>query len=171
MSNNLTKTKNQRQKLILVGICAIAGILLIILGGERIGAEKSVAASELSDDGAYGEESAKKYAEHLEDRIASICSEVRGVGEVSVFVSLSGGYRTLYATDAQSGSSGYKSEIVLSGSGSDRQAVVSAYQNPEIGGVAIVCDGAGSAAVRAEIIGLVSAALGISTNKIFVAGR
>ncbi len=171
MSDNFKKTKNQSQKFILITLCAAAGVLLIILGGERMSADKSVAATELSADGAYGEESARRYAEHLEGRIAGICSEVRGVGEVSVFVSLSGGYRTLYATDAQSGSSGYKSEIVMSGSGSDRQAVVSAYQNPEIGGVAIVCDGAENAAVRAEIIGLVSAALGVSTNKIFVAGR
>ncbi len=171
MSSSQIKAKNQRQKFILIGICAAVGVVLILLGSGRLGSTQGVSAGESSADGAYGEESALRYAEHLEGRIAAICAEVKGVGEVSVFVSLDGGYRTLYATDAQSGSSGYKQEIVMSGSGSGREAVVSAYQNPEIEGVAIVCDGAGNASVRAELIGLVSAALGVSTNKIFVASR
>ncbi len=171
MSNNSTKSKKQRQKFILLGFCAVAGVLLIVLGGERLDETRAVSATGDSADGVYGEDSARRYAEEVEQRIAAICSEVKGAGEASVFVSLEGGYRTLYATDAQSSSSGYKQEIVMAGSGASREAVVSAYQNPEIGGVAIVCDGAGSAAVRAELIGLVSAALGISTNKIFVASR
>ena len=95
--------------------------------------------------------------------------DVRGVGEVSVLVSLKGGYRTVYAFDTQSSSSGYKSEIVLSGGGSDKSAIVCAYENPEIAGIGVVCDGGDDAYVRQQIISLVSAALDVSSNKIFVA--
>ncbi len=166
MSYNQKSKKNQSQKIILIFALAAVGVLLIMLGGGGTDEGKTVAANASAEQ--YGEQSAQRYAEHLESRIADICGEVRGVGEVSVFVSLEGGYRALYATDAQSGSSGHKEQIVMSGSGAGREAVISAYQNPEIGGVAIVCDGASSASVRAELVRLVSAALGISTNKIFV---
>ena len=75
----------------------------------------------------------------------------------------------MYAVDSQSGSSGYKNEIVMSGSGSDKKAVITAYENPEIAGVGIVCEGADNAEVRSQLISLVSAALNISTNKIYIA--
>ena len=75
----------------------------------------------------------------------------------------------MYAYDSQSTASGYKSQLVMSGSGSDKRAVVSAYEYPEISGVGIVYRGEDNDSVRAQMIYLVSSALDISTNKIFVA--
>lgn len=163
---NTKENKIKWQKFILLFIGGGIGILLLIFGG---GFGREAAADEAAQTDLISDVSADAYARSLEQRISDICGSVRGAGEVRVFVSLKGGYRTVYAYDSQSSSSGYKSQLVLSGSGSGRSAVVTAYENPEIAGVGIVCDGADSADVRQQLISLVSSALGISTNKIFVA--
>ena len=164
MSDFYKKNNKKWQKIILIAVGGGLGIMLLLLGGGFGKSEgEDTAAAVLPTD------SADAYAEMLEERVADICSGVSGAGRVSVLVSLKGGYRTVYAIDSQSTSSGYKNEIVMSGSGSGKQAVVTAYENPEISGVGIVCTGGDDPRVQKEIISLVSASLGISTNKIFVA--
>ena len=165
MSKNDKTDKSKWRKIILLGACGVLGIFLLLFGSDGSGEPKNDSASVYESQ----EYDARKYAEQLEERVRELCARVDGVGEVSVLVSLKGGYRTVYAFDTQSNSSGYKSEIVFSGSGSDKNAIICAYENPEIAGVGIVCDGGSDAYIRQQIISLVSAALDISTNKIFVA--
>ena len=143
------------------------GVALLVFGGV-FSEDKDGAPEQAHEDTAVYDD-ADAYAEMLEKRVAELCSGVKGAGKVQVLVSLKGGYRTVYAIDSQSGSTGYKSEIVMSGSGSDKRAVVTAYENPEIAGVGIICTGAASAEVREQMISLVAASLNVSTNKIFVA--
>lgn len=159
------KQGDGKQGFALIALVAVVGIALLIFG------------SSFGNSGQDGDDSqgdvyshdANEYADMLEARIKELCSEVKGAGRVTVFVSLKGGYRTVFAMDSQSTSSGHKSEIVMSGSGSDKSAVITAYQNPEIAGVGIVCDGGDDAYVRGQIISLVAATLDVSSNKIFVA--
>ena len=165
MSKNDKVIKEKWQRIVILCACGALGIFLVLFGSADQNKQKNTQDGNL-DAGGYD---AQKYAEDLEDRVRQLCSRVVGVGEVSVFVSLKGGYRTVYAFDTQSTSSGHKSEIVLSGSGSDKSAIICAYENPEIAGIGVVCDGGGNAYVRQQIISLVSAALAVSTNKIFVA--
>ena len=161
------KSNKGRQRIILVLLGGVVGILLLIFGGSFDGSdEKDVDTAEQTDIYTMAEE----YADMLEARVADICSGVGGVSDVKVFVSLSGGYRTVYAYDSQSTASGYKSELVMSGSGADKKAVIAAYEYPEISGVGIVCRGGDDPETRRQIISLVAASLNISTNKIFVAG-
>ncbi len=164
VSDFYKKSNKKWYKFIIIAIGGGLGIMLLVIGGGFGKSENAdLSATYLPTDGA------DEYAEMLEERVAEICSGVSGAGNVSVFVSLKGGYRTVYAIDSQANSSGYKNEIVMSGSGSGKQAVVTAYENPEIAGVGIVCSGGDNPHVQNQIISLVSASLGISTNKIFVA--
>lgn len=164
MMEKINKNKKKHQKIIFIIIIGAMGIGLLAFGDR--GDEGEIAAEvSVRDDYAMTEE----YAEMIEERVAGICSEIKGVTHVEVFVSLAGGYRTVYAYDSQATSSGYKSQLVMSGSGSDKRAVVSAYEYPEISGVGIVYRGEDNDRIRAQMIYLVSSALDISTNKIFVA--
>ena len=85
--------------------------------------------------------SAEEYRIQVEERIVSLCSAVRGAGEVRVFVTVSGGYEYVYSVDE-------RGECVTVGSGSSERAVVEAVRSPEIVGVGIVCAGAGDPAVK-----------------------
>lgn len=165
MINEKPGGKGTRQGLVLLLLVAAVGVLLLVFGDSLGNKAKGTEDAQNSAD----QYDANEYAVMLETRIRELCGEIEGAGNVTVFVSLKGGYRAVFAMDSQSTSSGYKSEIVMSGSGSDKSAVITAYQNPEIAGVGIVCDGGDSAYVRGQIISLVAATLDVSSNKIFVA--
>lgn len=164
MEKTKQNSKN-RQKMILIILGGAVGVFLLLFGG-RLGGGENEGESEVSEDG-YS--MAREYADMIEGRVEEICSGVDGASDVRVFVSLAGGYRTVYAYDSQASSTGHKNQLVMSGSGADKKAVVTAYEYPRISGVGIVCRGADNANVRAQIIALVSASLDVPTNKIYVA--
>ena len=163
MSENVKNIKKDKKTLFLA-IGAILGVLLLLFGnfaGERREETASSSEEELRDPEAY--------ARAVEARVVEICSGVKGAGKVRAAVTLRGGYRAVYATDAKNSSSGYQSSTVLVGSGASEEAILVCYENPEIAGIGIVCEGGDDAEVRARIISLVSATFSIGTNKIFVA--
>lgn len=153
-------------KMLTVFCAACVGIVLLILGsGILDGTSKAERVSAISN---ISECDEVKYEEELVKKIESVCSDVRGAGQVSVAVTLDGSYKAIYAQNYANGSS-VRQEYFLVGSGSSEAALLLGYSPPEILGVAIVCSGGSSDVVRAEIISLVSALLDLPTNKIYVA--
>ena len=126
----------------------LLGVLLLIFGG---GTKTS--------SGDLDSEEIAKYKKELEGEITELCRGVRGVGDVRVAVSLSGGFEYVYATDKNG-------KVVAAGSES---GIVIKKKLPEILGIGIVCTGGGDSTVKNQLISLVSAAYGIGTNRIFVA--
>ena len=116
-----------------------------------------------NDGGGEREESlsAEVYRAQVEKRIGDLCSAVRGVGQLRVFVSVSGGYEYVYSVNQ-------RGECVTVGSGSSERAVVEEVRSPEIVGVGIVCAGGGDPAVKNALIQLVSSSLGIGANRVVV---
>lgn len=164
MTKNIIISAGQRPKLVLLALLAILGVMLMLLsrcGGETGETREQSSPSSLDP---------LLYAERLEEKVEALCNKIDGVSSVHAVVTLKGGYRAIYATDAQYGSSVSKSETVLIGSGSSEQALLVGYENPEIAGIGIVCSGGDDAYVRAEIISMVSAAFDLGANKIFVSG-
>ena len=151
--------------LVILGLCVALGIFLMTVGGksdEHDGAKDSETDFEGRDPA--------EYAKLVETQVREICSGISGVGEVNVVVTLSGGYRAVYATNSQISQSGNKNEIVLTGSGTDERALIVGYEYPEIGGIGIVCQGKCTPQLKARIISLISSAFGIGANKIEVIG-
>ena len=167
MSENRTKEGKLSRKLWLPLIGAAVGCFLLIMGS--VGGSGSDRKEEKEDAEAYAMPSPERYAAEVEARVIELCSRVEGAGTVHATVSLKGTYRALYATDWQSSSTGSQSTMVLVGSGSSEGAVLIGYENPEIAGIGIVCTGGDRIEVQKRILSLVSAAFGISTNKIYIA--
>lgn len=142
-----------RGALLLGGV--LLGVGLLLMGSLRP-SERGTANTEVS---ATAE--TEEYVRALEDKIRDFCSRVEGVGEVSVTVSLESGYRRTYGKDNGS----YLSVASLSGG----NTVCLSEEPPVIGGIAIVCDGGGDPEVCRRLIGLLRAAYGIGSNKIYVA--
>ena len=111
-------------------LLALAGILLLLSGSGLFGArtEKSAGGT---DPAAY-----------------RLALETRGVGRVTVMITLKEGERTTYA-------------------GSKTASV----SPPTVLGAAIVCDGGGDAEVKAELTRLTCSLLGIGANRVTVAER
>ena len=169
------KTQNEKRGLlsfmgkkgVMIWIIALAimGVLLILLGGEG---SNNISSNEKSK-----ELRLEEYTVSLENKIAELCSKVNGVSNVSVSVYLDSSFETVYAYDEEnkSTSSGINSErkYVTIGSGNAESMVSVVEKMPNICGVAIVCSGGGDSTVSKELIGLVSSAYGIPSNKIYVA--
>ena len=109
----------------------------------------------------------------IENRLEKMISNVDGVGNVSVMVTLGSSGEFVYAENSRKENNGEKSlqdnEIVIyeSGNGYDEGLVVS-VRSPEITGVAVVCDGGNSSVVRAEITELVTSLFGIGADRVYV---
>lgn len=114
------------------------------------------------------------YEEDLEKRLKEIIEQIDGVGEVSVMITLENSVLYTYATDTAQdtnadGDSKRESTVVLSVKGSNtKEAVISGYVLPNVKGAAVVCSRTLTPALQGKVIGVVSAALGISTSKIYV---
>lgn len=112
------------------------------------------------------------YTEKLEEKICALCSQVDGVGSVRVLLTLECSSELVYAEkkneSSGSDSSSYSSDYIIIESKDGTSPVTVTEIYPRIRGVAVVCDGGDTPRVKTKLISLLSAALGISTNKISV---
>ena len=151
---------NPRLWIIVIG--AALGISLLLFGGNTAKKNDVTPQSEVySPD----EDEMVLYQTHLEKRIEALCESVEGVDRVSVIVTLGGGFESVYATELTEKGE----EYVIVGSGSSAQALLLSRDAPRIVGLGVVCHGGVSASARQELISLLSASLGVPSNRIYIA--
>lgn len=156
-----TQIKDKKRIAVLAALLLIGTLILLLPNGESHTADDSVQSLEVST-----------YAEKLESRLCELCSHMSGVGEVRVLVTLECGSETVYAENRtenfDSTSSAYSADYLIIESGDGETPVTVKQIYPQIRGVAVVCDGGASPSIKAKLISLLSAALGIPTSKISV---
>lgn len=150
------KLKLDKQK---IGILALAviGILLIVFSGQ-LGRFSGPDSGETQD---YTDVSF--YTGYLENRIGELCRSVDGITEATVFLTLDCSSEYVYSEDSAS------DFLILSGSDGE-QAVMLYEIYPRVRGVAVVCTGGDLPRIRETVTELLSASLGLPSNKIKVAG-
>lgn len=156
--------KIKKDKRMAAIICVgLAGIILLTLSEifpqKEDESESKADTSQISD----------SYEEDIERRLTSIVSAINGAGRTQVMVTLDSGDENVYAVKEKSNESSLEREYIVIENDSDESGLLLKVIEPEVRGVAIVCDGADSASVRQEIVSTVSAVLGISTNRISIA--
>ena len=136
-----------------VGLVLLAGLLLLLLPtGKSSGQERQT-----SDD-------TQLYSlEETERRMAQLLGRMSGVGRVQVMLSLKTGPTLQLAQDMDL----EQEEGSLRGSGW-QEALVTRQDYPVYQGAVVVCQGAGSSAVRLAVTEAVAALTGLSTEKITV---
>lgn len=137
--------KNMKGKWTLA-LLGVLGLALLILGGGAEPEEVTALGSE-------------EYRAALTAEVRALCAEVRGVGEVSVLLTLEAGESHIYAE----GDRGY---ITAGGEG-----LLIESRPPRIAGVAVVCDGGSDPAVREALSEMLSAALGIGVHRVKVMAK
>lgn len=144
----------------------VAGVVLgvfLLLFGSGFGEQQSDN-NEGADTVSESVADLEAYREKLEKQVREICDAVYGVSGVEVMVTLESGCRVVYTTDGNG-------DPATVGSGSSQQALYRTLQPPTVAGVAVVCHGGDSPALQHTLTDLVSTALGISTNRVCVAGK
>ena len=148
MSEN--KKDTAKWRVAIIGIGFVLGVALLLFGGG----------------GSSGEEpkidGTESYRAALEDELEALCEAMVGA-DVQVFVSLESGFSYNYALDSRGG-------VVTVGSGSSESALIENTFMPAVSGVGVVYSCAQSAVLEERLSSLLSSALGIGTNKIFIIG-
>ena len=115
----------------------------------------------------------------MEKELKDVLSQVRGVGECKVMVTVEGTTEYVYAENLTKStdnngdrtSDRYENEIVITDNDGKKEALVRKIIKPQICGVVIVCEGGGDIKVNERVLKAVSTVLGISSSKICVEGR
>ena len=169
---DLAQKENRTRLAVLLGAAAM---LLILLSELFTPSEKTAAASAApADDNVYRQQ--------LEQQLSDLIAQVEGAGKTTVMITLESAGETVYARDEQSdtqttqdGSDGvtdrkesYKSEHIIVDAADGKQPLVETHIEPEVKGVAVVCEGGDDITVIKRITDLVSVVLGLSTNRICV---
>ena len=146
----------------------IVGIGLILFGNQSLtskGKEANSSEEEQVSD-------ITMYMQATEDKIAALCARVRGVSNVTVAITLEGDFTCVYAqnvqTEEKEGGSKKQETYVTVGSGAGESPILITRTYPRVSGIGIVCRGGGDAYIRRELIALLEAAYGISSNNIYI---
>ena len=131
-----------------------------------------------------GEFSAESYCAELEKDIYDIVRSITGSRNATVVVTLESGIRYSYAdvregitsdrteSESQSSESEFKEGyITVKNADGGEQALLITAQMPEIRGVAIVCEGGDSELIAEKIKSTVTAALNITSKRVYICGR
>ncbi len=164
MSKLTEKIRSDKKLLIIVVIC-IAGVIMLVLS-ELIpeGSESDDKVIENHQDVNFN-----TYEKELEGRLKNLLENINGAGSVQVMVTVESGDEKIYATESNKNDSSEERKYVLIDTDGTDNGLLLKIAQPEIRGVAVVCQGADSPKVRQEITGAVTSVLGISTNRVNIA--
>lgn len=167
-----------------------AGLLLLVFSGSWLTPRSSYTAGEPAasvQDQPAAAGSLTTVERELEDRLAAILSAVDGAGSVQVTVTLKAGAERVYAQDVnrqdrtiqekdQGGGNRTTSEVNEQGSlvmtqsanGGKDEPVVIKERHPEIAGVLILAEGAGSPGLREKLIKAAETVLDVPSHRVMV---
>ena len=162
LREKITEMLKKDKKLLIIMLLGLSGMLLLLFSGD--GKEEAPKENSTSDISAV--------EKSIEEKLLSLIKTVDGAGKVNVIVTVDSLQEKTVAVNCE-GKSGeneseYKNEyVIVEGSGAS-EGLLLKITAPVIRGVGITCEGGGTSAVKQEIIRLVSAALGVPVNRIWV---
>lgn len=149
----LTKILKPDKSTAIIGGFLLLGVMMIVLSS--ITPQQQDEVTEYTEVGFY--------TAYLEERITDLCNSVYGVSKAKVFLTLDTSSEYVYQND------GVSDFLILSGENGET-AVKLCEIYPRVRGIAVVCKGGDLPRIKEKITELLSAALGLPTNKIKVAG-
>lgn len=154
-------------KLLLLAGCGILGVLLLIYGNGKLNSKGSSGDNLIADE----HQDLAAYTARLEASIERLCSNISGVSDVAVAVTLESGFEYVYAADSENKADGsIEIKYITIGSGSGETPVYITEKLPKIAGIGIVCRGGSSPAIQQKLISLICSAYNIGSNKIYITG-
>lgn len=153
-----TALADEKQRVNLLVLMGLAGLVLLAFSAWLPTDDAAQPAPAM-------QETAADYAAQLESRLTALIRRVDGAGNTAVMVTLESGSESVYATDTDR--DGGSTHVLLGSGGAD--GLVETVQTPRVLGVAVVCEGGGTAAVQNRVTALVEALTGVGANHITVA--
>lgn len=159
----------REKKTAVITILGVAGLLLIMVSSILPDKKNEPAVTSVKE---RQTAAAEEYCRSTEKRLEEFLKNIEGVGDVEVYLTVGTAERYVYAAEGKKIRSENKTEeeakYVIIGGGSEREPLIETVEIPEITGAVVACTGCTDPVVQERIYRAVSAALGISTGKIFV---
>ncbi len=155
------RLKTDKKVLFLI-VLFVAGIILFALSGNTSARNKT------EEPEVYG--ICEQMESRLERRAEKLLGGVKGVGKVRVLVTVERLEEHAFAQDTSLAGANEKSEnkyVIVERNG-EKTGLTLSVSAPVVRGIAVCCEGGGSALIKKEIVSLLSAAFGIGANKIGV---
>ncbi len=173
--NKYLKVAKKPQTIVIIGII---GLVLILLSSVATGTAKKQEPLPESQITAEG------YKEMLEEDIKKTVKDITGSKNVSVVITLESGIRYSYA-DIKEETITEKSEkenhisdsgikegyITVKTADGGEEALLVTTEMPKVRGVAIVCDGGDNEHIIEKVQNAVTAALDITSKRVYICGR
>lgn len=139
------------------------GLFLLIAGGMKTTTPQKQAP--------VSESSQSQYTKELEQKLTRVVSKIEGAGRAEVALTLETWEENIYAQDERTDRDGQSGETrhILMNAQNGQQPLVEVTWEPEIRGIAVICEGADNPKVAGRIMETVSVLAGISTNRISIA--
>ena len=151
MQNNIfTSLKKSTGILLLIAGVLFGGILLLSDFNSPTEMSPSPTVTQDNED----------YVEKLETRLEELINKISGVSDTQVLITLKSGSEYVYASDSTEKN---EKHVIVE----DGLVCVKEYM-PAIEGVAVVCNGGNSPAVRAKITEMLRSVLGIYSTHIYI---
>ncbi|OCL26953.1 hypothetical protein U472_05555 [Orenia metallireducens] len=170
-------------------VLVLAGVFLMLLGdfGKDVSAPKakqSLTSRKLSSINT----TTSNLEESIEAKLQKMLSQVEGVGEVDVDITLDSGSEYTYARDYQDSkqesleedNSGgnrktiqydNRTEVVLLNNSGEQVPVVKREVKPQIRGVLVVAEGAENSYIKAKLLRAIKIGLGVPSHKIVILSK
>lgn len=167
----LQKIKNIKHiELILLLIFAIVLVVIYSSTKSKTNASATITSSE--------ELTAQEYSQYLENKLASILSNISGAGTVKVMITLDGGMKHEYAKESEEittsnevgGSTNTKTtkneKVVLVSINGKSTPLIVKESYPDVCGVVVVCMGASNAQVKLNIMKAIITLLNVDEKRV-----
>lgn len=178
------KIKEDKKLLAILSIGLIGMILLLMT--EITGKDKNKKQQVKTADNSTQYTYEQNYKISVQNDLQKIISSIDGAGKTTVMITLDSGSKSVYAIDEKTSNNDdslekeneYKKSsqnskntehiIIKDSSNKDEKGLIVEVIQPQIRGVAIVCEGADSAVVRQNITDTVTAVLNISSTRVCI---
>ena len=176
--NDLIANIKKHGFLILIAALSLAGLLLVSSFFNDSGTKTPTIT--VNND-------TESYISETEKSLKVLLEQIEGIGKCDIMITLESGIEYIYATENNTnqdtiydkdstGEKKQESENIETSyktvsDGNNEKPLIIKEINPVIRGVAIVCEGGGSAGVKSIIIEMVSTVLGISGDKISISKK
>lgn len=146
-------------------ICIAAGLVGMLLMLFPFGSDRA----DTQDSTEQPVNDCDSFCAETEKRLCELLGEINGVGDVRVMITVDSTGEYVYAESENTSEGRREQDYVILKKGSAEEALVKNVLSPRITGVVVVCEGGGRDKVREEVYNTVSAVLGISSGRIYVA--
>lgn len=175
---DILKKLSADKKTMFIVLAGIIGVLILVASEFIPEGEKAKENEEEIQVSEYNIENHYEYAEMLEKKLTDLISSIEGAGGTKVMLTLESSSEAVYAqndkTDMESNDensekiSKENDYVLIKTNSSKEEALLLKIIQPEVKGVAVVCEGGDSIYVQQKIIETISAVFDINASKIKV---